>query len=166
MLFGLAFACFLLWSRMGQSRKKAVGDALEDSWRILGGQERTEARCSERRTASGWCDHRLGHYLRARLPHRAVSASAVVSNVPMRIDLPSTVTVARMRLHDARHSCASSMHARNVPIATIAPSLGHARAAFTMAVYAHSQDDALKAAATSFSRVVMTFGDTEAASDP
>jgi integrase len=39
-----------------------------------------------------------------------------------------------------------------VPIAVIAAWLGHARAAFTMAVYAHSQDDALKAAASSFAR--------------
>ena len=33
------------------------------------------------------------------------------------------------------------MHARHVPIATIAAWLGHASAAFTMAVYALSQDD-------------------------
>ncbi len=47
--------------------------------------------------------------------------------------------------HDARHSCATLMHLRNVPIAVIAAWLGHASAAFTMSVYAHSQDDALKA---------------------
>ncbi|MGB6513604.1 MAG: recombinase XerD [Mycobacterium sp.] len=55
------------------------------------------------------------------------------------------------------------MHARHVPIATIAAWLGHASAAFTMAVYALSQDDGLKAAATSFARVVTT-GDTETGS--
>lgn len=70
------------------------------------------------------------------------------------------IGIAYVRLHDARHSCATLMHARQVPIATIAAWLGHASAAFTMAVYAHSQDDALKAAASSFSRVVTT-GDTE-----
>jgi hypothetical protein len=37
---------------------------------------------------------------------------------------------------------------------------GGSSAAFTMSVYAHSQDDALKAAASSFSRVVTT-RDTE-----
>jgi integrase len=66
-----------------------------------------------------------------------------------------------VRLHDARHSCATLMHLRHVPIAVIAAWLGHASASFTMSVYAHSQDDALKAAAMSYGRVV-TFCDTEA----
>ena len=43
----------------------------------------------------------------------------------------------------------------------IAARLGHASAAFTLSVYAHSQDDALKAA--SFGRVVTT-RDTETGS--
>jgi integrase len=64
--------------------------------------------------------------------------------------------IARVRLHDARHSCATLMHLRGVPIAVIAAWLGHASAAFTMSVYAHSQDDALKSAASSFARVVTT----------
>jgi integrase len=68
--------------------------------------------------------------------------------------------IPRVRLHDARHSCATLMHLRGVPIAVIAAWLGHASAAFTMSVYAHSQDDALKAAASSFGRVVTT-SDTE-----
>ena len=59
-----------------------------------------------------------------------------------------------------RHSCATLMHLRGVPIAVIAAWLGHASAAFTMATYAHSQDDALKSAASSFGRVVTT-RDTE-----
>ena len=52
------------------------------------------------------------------------------------------------------------MHLRGVPIAVIAAWLGHASAAFTMATYAHSQDDALKGAASSFGRFVTT-RDTE-----
>ncbi len=72
--------------------------------------------------------------------------------------------IERVRLHDARHSCATLMHLRRVPIAVIAAWLGHASAAFTMSVYAHSQDDALKAAGSSFGRVV-TSGDTETGSD-
>ena len=71
--------------------------------------------------------------------------------------------INRVRLHDARHSCATLMHLREVPIAVIAAWLGHASAAFTMSVYAHSQDDALKAAASSFGRVVTT-RDTETGS--
>ena len=48
----------------------------------------------------------------------------------------------RVRLHDARHSCATLMHLRQVPTAVIAAWLDHASAAFTMSVYAHSQADA------------------------
>ncbi len=55
--------------------------------------------------------------------------------------------IPRVRLHDARHSCATLMHLKGVPIAVIAAWLGHASAAFTLATYAHSQPDALKAAA-------------------
>ena len=72
--------------------------------------------------------------------------------------------IKRMRLHDARHSCATLMHLRQVPIAVIAAWLGHASAAFTMSVYAHGHDDALKAAASGFGRVVTT-RDTETGSE-
>src|SRR5690242_12174278 len=50
--------------------------------------------------------------------------------------------ISRVRLHDARHSCATPMYLRQVPIAVIAAWLGHASAAFTLSVYAHSQYDA------------------------
>ena len=56
--------------------------------------------------------------------------------------------IKRVRLHDARHTCGTLMHLRGVPIAVIAAWLGHASAAFTMAVYTHSQNDALKDAGT------------------
>jgi integrase len=71
--------------------------------------------------------------------------------------------IKRVRLHDARHTCGTLMHLRGVPIAVVAAWLGHASAAFTMAVYAHSQDDALRDAGTSFRRVV-TSCDTESGS--
>ncbi len=60
--------------------------------------------------------------------------------------------IKQVRLHDARHTCGTLMHLRGVPIAVIAAWLGHASAAFTMAVYVHSQDDALKDAGNSLSR--------------
>ena len=50
--------------------------------------------------------------------------------------------IGYVRLHDARHSCATLMHLRGTPTAVIAAWLGHASAAFTMATYAHSQDEA------------------------
>ncbi|WP_230596312.1 MULTISPECIES: tyrosine-type recombinase/integrase [Nocardiaceae] len=55
-----------------------------------------------------------------------------------------------VRLHDARHTCATLMHLQGIPIAVIAAWLGHASAAFTLSVYTHSQEDALLDAAKSF----------------
>lgn len=52
--------------------------------------------------------------------------------------------VHKIRLHDARHSCASIMHAQGVPIAAISAWLGHRDTAFTMRTYVHAQNDALK----------------------
>jgi integrase len=69
-------------------------------------------------------------------------------------ELCGQAKVNRIRLHDARHSCASIMHAQGVPIAAISEWLGHADAAFTMRTYVHVQNDALKSAATTLQRVV------------
>jgi len=69
--------------------------------------------------------------------------------------------IDHVRLHDARHTCGTLMHLNHVPIAVISAWLGHASSAFTQAVYTHSQDGALRAAATSFQRDVTT-RDTEA----
>lgn len=61
-----------------------------------------------------------------------------------------------IRLHDARHSCGTAMHLRGVPLATIARWLGHADASVTARIYAHTQDDSLKDAATTLGSVVTT----------
>jgi integrase len=60
--------------------------------------------------------------------------------------------VRQIRLHDARHSCASIM--QSVPIAVISAWLGHADPAFTMRTYVHAQDGALTAAAATLQKVV------------
>src|ERR1700676_1229744 len=62
--------------------------------------------------------------------------------------------VRPIRLHDARHSCGTALHLRGVPLAVIAKWPGHADAATTARIYAHSQDDALKAAAQTLGAVV------------
>ncbi|MFE7720137.1 tyrosine recombinase XerC [Nocardia rhizosphaerihabitans] len=64
------------------------------------------------------------------------------------------LAIPRVRLHDSRHTCATLMHLRGVPIAVIAAWLGHASAAFTQKTYAHSQDAALVTAAQTFRRDV------------
>jgi len=69
-------------------------------------------------------------------------------------ELCSAAKVRQIRLHDARHSCASIMHAQGVPIAVISAWLGHADPAFTMRTYVHAQHDTLKAAAAALQKVV------------
>lgn len=67
----------------------------------------------------------------------------------------ATAGVPSIRLHDARHTCATLMHLRGVPIAVVAAWMGHASAAFTLSTYAHSQDPALLQAASSAPVVTM-----------
>jgi integrase len=59
-----------------------------------------------------------------------------------------------IKLHAARHTAATAMHLAGVPIAVIAAWIGHKDASLTMRLYAHSQDDALRAAGDTFNRVV------------
>ncbi|KUI13460.1 recombinase XerD [Mycolicibacterium acapulense] len=72
----------------------------------------------------------------------------------MWLKLAKAAGVRPIRLHDARHSCGTAMHLRGVPLAVIAKWLGHADASVTARLYAHSQDDALRAAGQSLGAVV------------
>ena len=72
----------------------------------------------------------------------------------MWLKLAEAAGVRPIRLHDARHSCGTALHLRGVPLAVIANWLGHADAATTARIYAHSQDDALKAASAMLGQVV------------
>jgi integrase len=67
-----------------------------------------------------------------------------------------TVQAAGLRhikLHAARHTCATLMHLDGVPVAVIAAWIGHKDASLTLRLYAHSQQDALKAASATLNRV-------------
>ena len=66
--------------------------------------------------------------------------------------------VRPIRLHDARHSCGTALHLRGVPIAVTAKWLGHADASITARIYAHSQDDALRAAGATLGQIVTPGG--------
>jgi integrase len=59
-----------------------------------------------------------------------------------------------IKLHGARHTCATLMHLQGVPIAVIAAWIGHDDSTLTQRLYAHSQNDALKAAGATLDRVV------------
>lgn len=69
--------------------------------------------------------------------------------------------VLHIRLQDARHTCATTMHLQGVPIAVVSAWLGHADQSFTMRTYVHSQPEALREAAQSLARVVTTRHNSE-----
>jgi integrase len=77
-------------------------------------------------------------------------------------DTVKAAGIRHIKLHAARHTCATLMHLQGVPAAVIAAWIGHKDASLTMRLYAHSQDDALKAAGATLDRVV-TSCDTDTA---
>ncbi|BBX87864.1 integrase [Mycolicibacterium aubagnense] len=71
-------------------------------------------------------------------------------------DALSAAKLPHVRLHDARHSCATLMHLNGVPETVIAAWLGHTDARFTLSVYTHSNNDALAAAAVKINSMLST----------
>jgi integrase len=69
-------------------------------------------------------------------------------------DTVKAAGVRHIKLHAARHTCATLMHLSGVPVAVIAAWIGHKDASLTLRLYAHSQADALKAAGATLDRVV------------
>jgi len=69
-------------------------------------------------------------------------------------DAVKAAGIRHIKRHAARHTCATLMHLQGVPVAVIAAWIGHKDASLTMKVYAHSQDDALRAAGDTLNRVV------------
>jgi integrase len=69
-------------------------------------------------------------------------------------DAVKAAGVRHIKLHAARHTCATLMHLQGVPVAVIAAWIGHKDASLTMRLYAHSQDEALKTAGATLNRVV------------
>jgi integrase len=69
-------------------------------------------------------------------------------------DAVKTAGIRHIKLHAARHTCATLMHLSGVPVAVIAAWIGHKDATLTMKLYTHSQAEALKAAGASLDRVV------------
>ena len=64
-------------------------------------------------------------------------------------DAVAAAGVRHIKLHGGRHTAATLMHLDGVPVAVIAAWIGHSDPTLTLRVYAHSQDDALRAAGTS-----------------
>jgi integrase len=76
-------------------------------------------------------------------------------------DTVKAAGIRHIKVHAARHTCATLMHLQGVAAAVIAAWIGHKDAGLTMKLYAHSQDEALKAAGATLNRVV-TLRDTDA----
>jgi len=71
-------------------------------------------------------------------------------------DAVKAAGIRHIKLHAARHTCATLMHLSGVPVAVIAAWIGHKDATLTMKLYTHSQAEALKAAGATLDRVVTT----------
>jgi integrase len=69
-------------------------------------------------------------------------------------DTVKAAGVRHIKLNAARHTCATLMHLSGVPAAVIAAWIGHKDASLTMKLYAHSHDDARRAAGSVLNRVV------------
>ena len=69
-------------------------------------------------------------------------------------DAVKAAGIRHIKLHAARHTCATLMHLSGVPVAVIAAWIGHKDASLTMKLYTHSQAEALKAAGATLDRVV------------
>jgi len=111
---------------------------------------RASARYAEERLALG-AAHRDSGYVAINEIGEAYTPDTLTR---MWLKMTKSAGVRPIRLHDARHSCGTAMHLRGVPVAVIAKWLGHANPSVTTALYVHSQDDALKAAAKSLGAVV------------
>ncbi len=59
-----------------------------------------------------------------------------------------------IRLHDVRHTALTLMSLNGVPLAVVAAWAGHADPAFTLRVYAHSQDAAIRDASALLTRII------------
>jgi integrase len=65
----------------------------------------------------------------------------------------SVCGLRHIKLHAARHTCATLMHLNAVPTAVIAAWIGHKDASLTMRLYAHSQEGASQAASATLNRL-------------
>ena len=71
----------------------------------------------------------------------------------MRANTLTAAGVPRIRLHDPRHTCGTTMRLQSVPAAVIAAWLDQADVAFTIRTCVHSQPNALADGARSLARV-------------
>ncbi len=153
--------------RIGKTRVDVGGRALDqnDPKTASGGRvlpipdallsELTVARARQtaEKLALGEADAGLGYVVcnEAGEPYHPSTLSNMWQAAIKNLDVP------QVRLHDARHTCATLM--RGVPIALVAAWLGHADVSFTLRTYVHAQPEALELAARSFAPPTPRTGD-------
>lgn len=114
-----------------------------------------KARQAAERLALGEAYAGLGYVVcnEAGEPYHPSTLSTMWQAAIKNLDVP------QVRLHDARHTCATLMHLQGVPIALVAAWLGHADVSFTLRTYVHAQPEALEVAARSFAPPTSSTGD-------
>ncbi|HZE18113.1 MAG TPA: tyrosine-type recombinase/integrase [Mycobacterium sp.] len=114
-----------------------------------------KARQAAERLALGEAYAGLGYVVcnQAGEPYHPSTMSTMWQAAIKNLDVP------QVRLHDARHTCATLMHLQGVPIALAAAWLGHAVVSFTLRTYVHAQPEALELAARSFAPPTSSAGD-------
>ena len=114
--------------------------------RLLAELKAARARQATEKLALGRAYNDQGYVVcnEAGEPHHPSTITKLWADAIRGLDVP------QIRLHDARHTCATLMHLQNVPIALVAAWLGHADLSFTMRTYVHAQPEALQQAADSF----------------
>jgi integrase len=117
---------------------------------LVGVLRRASARCAQEKLALG-AAHADSGYVACNEAGAPYTPGALTN---MWHRLTRAAGVRPIRLHDARHSCGTALHLRGVPMAVIAKWSGHADASITARIYAHSQDDALRAAGVTLGQVV------------
>jgi integrase len=114
--------------------------------------KRASARQAQEKLALG-ADHSDTGYVAVNRAGQPYTPTALTY---MWHQLTAVAGVRPIRLHDARHSCGTALHLRGVPLAVIAKWLGHADASITAKIYAHSQDEALRAASATLGEVMQS----------
>lgn len=127
--------------------------ALRDA--LLSELAAAKARQAVERLALGEAHAGLGYVVcnAAGEPYHPSTLSTMWQAAIKNLDVP------QVRLHDARHTCATLMHLQGVPIALVAAWLGHANVSFTLRSYVHAEPEALEVATRSFAPPTSSAGD-------
>jgi integrase len=67
--------------------------------------------------------------------------------------------IGHLRIHDLRHTAASQLIARGVPITTVSARLGHSKPTTTLAIYSHAMEGGQDIASKAMRELLKTVSD-------